>query len=52
MAKLNNTIVLILSYFPILFTDLVPGPEAKYIIGWFFVGLTALLVLANLIVVV
>jgi hypothetical protein len=52
MAKLNNTLVLVLSYFPFLFTNLVPDPEARYQAGWIFVGLTAFLVVSNLIVVI
>ena len=52
MAKFNNTVVLILSYFPFLFTNMVPDPEARYQAGWIFVGLTTFMVLVNLIVVV
>jgi hypothetical protein len=52
MAKLNNTIVLILSYFPFMFTNLVPDPEARYQAGWIFISITAFMVVANLIVVV
>ena len=52
MAKFNNSLVLILSYFPFLFTNLVPDPEARYQAGWIFVGLTAFLVVTNLVVVV
>ncbi len=52
MAKFNNTVVLILSYFPFLFTNLVPDPEARYQAGWIFISITAFMVVANLIVVV
>ena len=52
MAKFNNSLVLILSYFPFLFTNLVPDPEARYQAGWIFVALTAFLVVTNLVVVV
>jgi hypothetical protein len=52
MAKFNNTIVLFLSYFPFLFTNMVPDPEARYQAGWMFISITALMVVINLIVVV
>jgi hypothetical protein len=49
MAKFNTTIILILSYFPFLFTNMVPDPEVRYDLGWNFVSLVALMVLVNLI---
>ena len=52
MAKFNNTVVLILSYFPFLFTNMVPDPEARYQAGWIFICLTAFMVVVNLVVVV
>ena len=34
MAKINDSIVFVLSYFPFMYTDLVPDPEVRYKIGW------------------
>ena len=44
----NDTIVLILSYFMFVFTDLTPSQEDKYLIGWVYNGLVGLLVVSNL----
>ena len=52
MAKFNNSIVLVLSYFPFLFTNMVPDPETRYKAGWIFIVLIAFMVVVNLIVVV
>ena len=52
MAKFNNSIVLVLSYFPFLFTNMVPDPENRYKAGWIFIVLIAFMVVVNLIVVV
>ena len=48
MEKFNDTIVLILTYFNFVQTDLIPAAEDKYFIGWFYVGLVGILVVANL----
>ena len=48
MEKFNDTIVLILTYFNFVQTDLIPVAEDKYFIGWFYVGLVGILVVANL----
>ena len=52
MAKFNNSIVLVLSYFPFLFTNMVPDPENRCKAGWIFIVLIAFMVVVNLIVVV
>ena len=39
MEKFNDCLVLILSYFPFVFTDLTPTAEDKYFIGWFYDGI-------------
>ena len=52
MEKLNDVCVLICSYFPYLFTDLIPSQEDKYYIGWFYNGIIGMLLGANLIVMV
>ena len=30
-----------------MFTDLVPNPDTKYMVGWIYIGAIALLVLVN-----
>ena len=48
MEKLNDIIVLVLTYFNFLFTDLIPDPVDRYLIGWCYVGVTGILVTTNL----
>ena len=52
MEKLNDCCVLTLSYFPYLFTDLIPLQEDKYYIGWFYNGIIGMLLASNLFVIV
>ncbi len=52
MAMFNETIVVFLSYFPFLFTNMVPEPETRYSVGWIFIGLVAFMVVVNLLVVI
>jgi len=47
MEKLNDFLVLILSYFSFLFTDLTPTPEDKYFIGWVYNGVVGIMIVAN-----
>jgi len=51
MAIYNDTIVMTLSYFPLLFTDFVPDVETRYSAGWVYITLVALMVIGNLAVV-
>ncbi len=46
--KFNDLMVLICAYFPYLFTDLIPSPEDKYFIGWFYDGTVGTMIIANL----
>jgi Na+/melibiose symporter-like transporter len=39
--------VLNLSIVLFLFTDMISNPDTKYLIGWFYIGMIALLVLVN-----
>ena len=48
MERFNDTIVLTLTYFNFLLTDLTPKAEDKYFIGWFYVGLVGILLVSNL----
>jgi hypothetical protein len=48
MEKINDLIVLFLTYFNFLFTDLIPEPVNRYFIGWFYVGLVGILLVTNL----
>lgn len=48
MEKFNDVLVLICAYFPYLFTDLIPSPEDKYYIGWFYDGIIGIMIGANL----
>jgi hypothetical protein len=52
VAKINDIVVFILSYFPFLYSGLVPNPESRYEIGWFQVTLIGLMFLANVAVVI
>ena len=52
MEKLNDVCVLICSYFPYLFTNLIPTQEDKYYIGWYYNGIIGMLLGANLTVMV
>ena len=40
--------MLILSYFPFLFTNFVPNPEVRYDAGWIYISLVAFMLLVNL----
>ena len=40
------------SYSPYLFTDLIPSPEDKYFIAWFYDGTVGTMIAANLFVIV
>ncbi len=46
--QFNDLLVLICAYFPYLFTDLIPSPEDKYFIGWFYDGSVGAMISANL----
>jgi hypothetical protein len=48
MEKFNDVLVLICAYFTYLFTDLIPSPEDKYYIGWFYDGMIGIMIAANL----
>lgn len=48
IEKINDFVVLILIYIIILFTDLARTQEDKYLIGWVFVGILAVLILGNI----
>ncbi len=52
MDKFNDLFVLTCAYYPYLFTDLIPSPEDKYFIGWFYDGTVGTLIAANLFVMV
>ena len=48
MEKLNDMMVLVLTYFNFLFTDLIPDPVDRYLIGWCYVSVVAILLTTNL----
>ncbi len=48
--QFNDLLVLTCAYFPYLFTDLIPSPEDKYFIGWFYDGTVGTMIAANLII--
>jgi hypothetical protein len=52
IMQLNDLLVLTCAYFPYLFTDLIPSPEDKYFIGWFYDGTVGTMIVANLYVIV
>ena len=52
MAKVNDMFVFLLSYFPFVYSGLVPNPESRYEIGWFQVTLIGFMFLANVAVVI
>jgi hypothetical protein len=52
MAKVNDIFVFLLSYFPFVYSGLVPNPESRYEIGWFQVTLIGFMFLANVAVVI
>ena len=41
-----------LSIMLFLFTDMISNPDTKYLIGWFYIGMIALLVLVNFVAIV
>ena len=47
MDRFNDCFVLTCAYFPYLFTDLIPSPEDKYLIGWLYNGTIGIMVAAN-----
>ena len=52
MAKINDFIVFLLSYFPFLYAGLVTDPNDRYNVGWAQVSLIGFMFLANMTVVV
>jgi len=52
MAMFNDAIVLLLSYFPFLFTDFILDLETRYFAGWIYIAIVALMVIVNLVVVI
>ena len=50
--QFNDLMVLTCTYFPYLFTDLIPSPEDKYFIGWFYDGTVGTMIAVNLFVIV
>jgi hypothetical protein len=52
IMQFNDLLVLICAYFPYLFTDLIPSPEDKYFIGWFYDGTVGTMISANLFVII
>lgn len=48
----NELCVLAKSYHLLLFTSLVADVEIKYKVGWSFIGVTAINILANMLVVI
>ncbi len=48
MAKLNDFIVFLLSYFPILYAGAINDPELAYQIGWVQCALVGIMFWANL----
>jgi hypothetical protein len=50
IMQFNDLLVLTCAYFPYLFTDLIPSPEDKYFIGWFYDGTVGTMIAANLII--
>ena len=51
MAKINDFIVFLLSYFPFLYAGLVTDPNDRYNVGWAQVSLIGFMFLANMTVV-
>jgi hypothetical protein len=52
MAKVNDTVVFLISYFPFVYSGLVLDPESRYEIGWFQVTLIGIMFIANVGVVI
>ena len=52
IEKFNDTIVVISSYFPLFFTNLIASQDDKYNIGWYYMTVIGLLVGVNIVVVV
>ena len=48
MEKFNDFLVLILSYFSFVFTDITPTAEDKYFIGWFYDGIVGIIIVSNI----
>lgn len=51
MEQFNGFILTVSAYFPIMYTDITPDPVTKYYIGWYALGLVALLIAVNVLVV-
>ena len=47
VEKFNDYAVLNLSIILYLFTDMVPNPDTKYLIGWIYIGTIGLVVVVN-----
>lgn len=52
LELINDSIIVVCSYFLIMFSDLVPDPETKYIMGWPLIALISTLILMNITVIV
>jgi hypothetical protein len=52
MEKFNDTLIVISSYFPLLFTNLIASHDGKYNIGWYYMVVIGFLVGVNIVVVV
>lgn len=52
LARYNDAMVLLMSYFPLLFTDFILDLETRYSAGWMYIAVVALMVIVNLSVVV
>ena len=52
MEKFNGAVVLLLSQLVWMQTDLIPSPVDRYLIGWYYLGVLAIMFLANILVVV
>ena len=50
MEVFNETCTLIATYGLIVFTPFVPHPEARYEFGWALIGVTILILIANVLV--
>ena len=52
MQRINSFFVLLLSQLIWMQTDLIPSDEDKYYIGWYYLGVFALLFVVNILVVI
>ena len=51
VAKVNDIVVLLLSYFPFLYCGIIQDTEIIYQVGWVQVGLVAIMFVVNFIVI-